>query len=117
MAKEFRGIEAIRLTRIPDEEDQPTRTVAAGVFSVVIAISAVVLVITGISTAMGGDFVTGTALGYSAAAASFLAVLVGLFAAITHRGRWFGIAGLLVGFFANPFVLTAVLGWAGWAAV
>lgn len=119
MAKEFRGVEALRPPRtpssaaaVPADTEPARRGIAVGVFSLVIAATAVVLLVIGATTAMGGDFVVGTALGYSAAAASFLAVLFGLFAAISRRGRWLGIAAMITGFIANPFIITAALGWA-----
>ena len=93
----------------PVDDAQP-RSRWLGVFALGTAVTTALLLGFGIGTSMGGNFVTGTALGYSAAAASFCSVLLGLVAVIGRRGRVWGIAAMLLGFFANPFVLTAILG-------
>ena len=100
---------------VPDEElveeerapkpRTPVFAAAAGL----LALATVVVHITAIVVATGGDFPTGTFLGYLAIGLSGLAVVVGAVAIIWGRYRAWAIAAVVLAVLANPVVLLVVL--------
>ena len=78
-----------------------------------IALAAAVLagVLTGVGVGMaaGGEFVTGTALAWSAIVSSGVAVVGGILAVIAGFGRVPGVIAIVLGLLANPFLLTQLL--------
>lgn len=69
-------------------------------------------VFTGIATGMAssGAYETGTVLAWVAIAVSALTLIASLAAIVFDRGRWWGVVALPVAVFANPWVLTSLLG-------
>lgn len=94
---------------VVDEPAPRPRTRLLGVVAAALALVTIGVHIAAIVVASGGDFATGTLLGYLAIGASALAVVAGLVAAILGRGRAWGIAAVVVAVVANPLVLLAVL--------
>lgn len=84
---------------------------ALGVFACVLAGVTVILFATGMSLAVGDDFLTSRYVGYFAIAASIAGFLVGGFAAITGRGRAWGAWAMVVSVLANPVLLAQALGY------
>ena len=86
-------------------DDRTPRTPALGAGAVLIAVMAVAALVAAI--------VERSALfTWIALAASAAAVLAGLFALVTGRGRIPGFIAVVVGAVANPWVLTQLLQWA-----
>jgi hypothetical protein len=92
------------------EEDAPRKpTSLIGLTAVALALATIGVHIAAIVVASGGDFPTGTTLGYLAVGLSALAVVVGILAAIVGRGRAWGIGAAIIAVLANPWVLLVVL--------
>ncbi len=51
----------------------------------------------------------GNALAWAAILASFVAVVLGVVAAVLGRGRWLGVIGAVCGLLANPWIVMQVL--------
>lgn len=93
----------------PAERAQRTR--ALGAAAVLIAVIAVVALVAAIiERSRGSDFVE--IFTWIALVASSLAVLAGLFAVVTGRGRIPGLVAVVAGALANPWLLTQLLMWA-----
>jgi hypothetical protein len=76
---------------------------------VLAALVAVVADILSITIAIDRHDALSTTMAVIAIGASILAVILGLIAVFTGRGRVSGVAGILIGIVANPLVLIAVL--------
>ncbi len=85
--------------------DRSPRTPALGAGAVLIAVAAVASLVAAVIER--GELFTWIALGASAAA-----VLLGLVALVTGRGRLTGFVAVVVGALANPWLLTRLLEWA-----
>ena len=85
------------------------RSGALGGVSVVAAIVTVLVEASAIEIATRAQFGLATGLAITSIATSVFAVLAGVVAAVTGRGRYTGIAGAVVGLVANPLVLVVVL--------
>ena len=114
MAREVSGIEVFgRGATVVDygPADRTPRTPTLGAGAVLLAVMAVAALSGAIvERSRGSDLVelfTWIALG-----ASSLAVLAGLAALLTGRGRLPGFVAIVLGALSNPWVLTQVLGWA-----
>jgi hypothetical protein len=66
----------------------------------------------GILLALGGTFELSILLAYLATGTSVVAVLCGLAAVLTGRGRGWGGLALVLGILSSPPVLTKLLSWA-----
>ena len=92
----------------PAERAQRTR--ALGAVAVLIALAAVVALVAAIMQRSRGSDVE--VLTWIALIASTLAVLAGLGAVLTGRGRIPGLLAVVIGALANPWLLTQLLNWA-----
>ena len=81
------------------------RTPALGAGALLLAVAAVAALVAAVIER--GELFAWIALGVSAAA-----VLLGLAALLTGRGRLTGFAAVIIGAFASPWVLTGLLEWA-----
>ena len=103
-----RGIEVFgRGATVVESRPRP-RTPALGVGSVLLAAIAAAALIGALQERAARSGLAPT-LTWVALAVSAAAVLVGLAAAVTGRGRAFGLIGAVVGALANPWLLTTVL--------
>lgn len=99
----------------PDEdlvEEEPApkpRTPLFAAAAGLLALATVAVHIAAIAVATGGDFPTGTFLGYFAVGLSGLAIVVGAVAIIRGRYRAWAIAAVVLAVLANPVVLLVVL--------
>jgi hypothetical protein len=114
MAREAAGIEVfgrgVRTVEVSPREHGP-RTPALGAGSVLLALLAVsALVAALIERERGSDLAE--LFTWIAMAGSAVAVVAGLFALLTGRGRLAGFLGALFGAAANPWVLSRVLEYA-----
>jgi hypothetical protein len=91
----------------------PKRRTDVGVVATCVAVLTVVVTGVGISSAMSGKFELATNLAYFATGLSVIAVLVGVMAVITKRGRGLGLFAIALGILASPPILTDILSWAG----
>ena len=114
MAREARGIEVFGRGATVVEygpRDRTPRTPALGAAAVLVAIIAIAALAGAIvERARDSQFVE--VLTWIALGASVLAVLAGLAALLTGRGRLAGCAAVVLGALANPWVLSQVLAWA-----
>ena len=85
--------------------DRSPRTPALGAGAVLIAIAAIAALVAAVIER--GELFAWIALGASAAA-----VLLGVAALVTGRGRLAGFCAVLLGALANPWVLSRLLEWA-----
>lgn len=76
-----------------------------GILAFAAALATVVLGVVAIVLATAADFETSTMLSWAAMIASTVAVLVGILAISLRRGRGWGIAAVIVGILANPYLL------------
>jgi hypothetical protein len=101
----------------PPKRERPRRS--AGRLSLVgqaalgAALATIVVHIVAIIVASSGSFVAGSVLAWVAIALSIAAVLAGLVAVIGRFGRSWGAAAIVVGLFANPFLLLRLLDFVG----
>ncbi len=109
-----RGIEVFGRTATVVEygpAERGPRTPALGAGAVLVAVAALAaLVAAVIERSRGSDLVD--MLTWVALGASCLAVLGGLGALLTGRGRLAGLIAVVVGALANPWLLTRLLEWA-----
>jgi uncharacterized membrane protein YfcA len=114
MAREARGIEVFGRGATVVEfgpRDRTPRTPALGAAAVLLAVMAAAALIAAIvERSRGSDFVD--LLAWIALGASALAVLGGLAAVVTGRGRLPGFVAVVLGALANPWALTRMLEWA-----
>jgi hypothetical protein len=113
MARESAGIEVFGRgsTTVENSVRTGPRTPALGVGSVLLAVlAAAAFAAAVIERARGSDFVE--VFTWIALAGSALAVLAGIVALLTGRGRLTGFLGVLLGLVANPWVLGLVLEYA-----
>ena len=94
---------------VVEEPAAPRRAPWVGVVSVLLAVATVVVLIFAVSVATDGALATGSTLAWVGIALSIAAVLTGLTAIIVRRGTLWGIIGIVLGLFANPFVLLSLL--------
>ena len=85
------------------------RPVWAALAAILLALGTVAVHVSAIVVASGGDFVTGTTLGYVAIGLSVVAVVVAIAAVVIGRWRWWALAAGLLAVLANPWVLLTVL--------
>lgn len=97
----------------PDDAWPPRRPRWPGAVAAGIAILMVVTWAVALVCSLAGMFELGIGLSISAILLSAPAVVVGLVAIVTNRGRGWGLVGLLVGVLLNPVVLLYGLGWIG----
>ena len=91
--------------------DRTPRTPALGAGAVLLAVMAVAaLTAAVVERSRGSDFVE--LLTWIALGASAVAVLGGLVALVTGRGRTLGFVAITLGALSNPWVLTQLLQWA-----
>ena len=96
---------------IVEPEPRPTRGLMfLGPVALLGGLATAILTGVGTGVAAAGQYETGTVLAWVAIAVSALAVIVSLAAIVFDRGRWWGVGGLVVAVFANPWVLTSLLG-------
>ena len=81
------------------------QTALLGATALAAAVIAGVLQGVAIAEATGGDYLAATVLGYVSIGLAVVAVVGGVVAIILDRGRRLGIAGVVLGVLANPFVL------------
>lgn len=115
MAREAQGIEIFgRGARVVETDDPPRpRTALVGLVALALAITAAVALAFGVQARAIGDLSPAFALAIAALASSILAVLGGLFALVTGRGRRVGLVAVVLGLVANPWLLSLVLGYFG----
>lgn len=95
----------------PEPEDAPRRSTAlVGSLALLAAFAAVVVTGVGVGVASSGAYEAGTVLAWVAIVLSAVAVIGGLVAAIAGWGRRLGIAAIILGVLANPWLLATVLG-------
>jgi hypothetical protein len=83
-----------------------------GILSVVAGAFTAASTITGIAASLSSHFEAGILLAYLSTGTSVVAVLCGVTAVVSGRGRRWGAVGVLLGVIASPPVLTKLLGWA-----
>ncbi len=100
----------------PDPAPPPTRPAARraprallGIVALVLAVGCAAMTVAGVMVATNGVFPIATLLAYAAIAFSVLAVVGGLAAMITRRGRFWGVAAILLGLVGNPVLLLSLL--------
>jgi hypothetical protein len=114
MAREARGIEVFGRGATVVEHgtrDPAVRTPALGAAAALLAVMAAAALIGAIVERSRGSSVV-EVLTWIALGASALAVLAGLVAMLTGRGRLLGFVGAVLGALANPWLLTRLLEWA-----
>ena len=105
MARETRGIEVFgRGATVVEAAPRGERTPALGGAAVLVAILAVAALVGAVVER--SDLFTWIALGASA-----VAVLGGLLALLSGRGRLAGLLAVLIGALANPWLLSLALHW------
>ena len=113
------------MTNQPAEVFQPTEPVEAetpgrkrqtvsrwllGAVGVLLAVVAGGLQVAGIVQASNLNWERGTLLAWLAIGVSLAALVVGLVAVVTKRGRRLGVVAMIAAVVANPFVLAQLLG-------
>jgi len=125
VASEFRGIEVFGRApraraprksaagpRKPTNRPRQRRRARLGIAALLAALVTLAGTVIGTLSAMAGRYESGTLLAYLSTGASVVAVLCGLAAVVTGRGRIPGFLGLVIGIAASPPVLTRLLAWA-----
>jgi hypothetical protein len=114
VASQYRGIEVFgRAPRRRVPRAAPRRRSRLGIAATLAALATLAGTTTGIVSAMAGRYESGILLAYLSTGTSVVAVLCGVTALVTGRGRGWGAIALLIGILASPPVLTRLLGWAG----
>lgn len=80
-----------------------------GAAAVLLALALLVLDAVAVAQAGSGSYAGATVLAWTAIVASILAVLGGAAAIVLDRGRLLGVAAVVLGICANPYLLTRVL--------
>lgn len=75
-------------------------------------IATLVLLITGINLALGGDYTASQVVAYVAVGTSIGGFFLGGASVILNRGRELGVVAMVVCVLANPVLLAQALGWA-----
>jgi len=96
--------EPIETPDAPPPAPRP-KTALLGATALAAAVIAGVLQGVAIAVATGGDYLAATVLGYVSIGLAVVAVVGGVVAIILDRGRRLGIAAVVLGVLANPFVL------------
>lgn len=95
----------------PEPEDAPRRPVQVlGRLSALVAVATAIITGIGVGVASTGGYEAGTVLAWVAIILSASSVLGGLVAVIGNWGRPAGVAAIIVGLCANPWLLATVLG-------
>lgn len=96
----------------PVEQPAPVkrRTGLVGGFALLTAIATAILLGVSVSVASSGADDAGTTLAWVTIVCSAVAVVAGLVAAVFRLGRGTGIAAIILGILANPWLLATVLG-------
>jgi hypothetical protein len=113
MASEYRGTEVFGRQPRRRKADPPKRRTDVGILATCLGILTGVLTGVGIGAAMSDKYALATNLAYAATALSVLAVLGGVMAIFTGRGRGWGLLAIVLGILASPPLLTDILNWAG----
>jgi hypothetical protein len=116
------GIKVVPMYIEPQPDDEPEQPPAPtpplvrraprpllGIVALAFAVVCALLTVAGVTVATSGVFPVATLLAYAAIALSVLAVLGGLAAMITRRGRFWGVAAILIGLVGNPVLLLSLL--------
>lgn len=107
---EARGIEVFgRGATVVETRAAPARGPALGVLALVVGLLVAAATACGVVSALGGASEVARWWALGAIGGSILAVLLGVAALATGRGVGAGLAGLLIGTLANPWVLTRLL--------
>ena len=124
---EFRGIEVFGRQSRQSRPREPKRTSGQsrpprqrriprrsrfGLLALAAALVTAASTISGILLALGGTFEASILLAYLGTGTSVVAVLCGVAAILTGRGRGWGALALLLGILSSPPVLTKILSWA-----
>jgi hypothetical protein len=96
-----------------DSGGSPRRPRWPGALSAAIAVLMVVTWGVGLAVSTAGMLTPGVWLSVAANALTVPAVVLGLIAVITGRGRGWGVVGIAVGILLNPVVLLYGLTWIG----
>lgn len=94
---------------IPIPEPAVDRRPVLGALAVVAAIATIVLHSIAVNLAAARDLDAATGLAWAAIIVSFVAIALGVLAAVFRSGRWTGLVAAVVALFANPWVLLQVL--------
>lgn len=93
----------------PDEVAAPRaarpKTALVGGLAVAASVVAVLVDVAAVLIATNGTYTTATALSWLAIALSAVAVLAGLWAVVTNRGRRPGVAAIVLGLLSNPVLV------------
>lgn len=100
--------EDVPVEQVPASAER-TRTPLLGIVALVLGVLTVAALVTGIAIATAGDWAPATTIAYGAIGLSVLAVVVGVVAVVLGAGRRWAVIAVLLGVFANPLVLLAVL--------
>ncbi len=116
------GIKVVPMYIEPRPEDEPAPQPAPtprparraprallGIVALAFAVACAALTGAGVTVATNGVFPVATLLAYAAIGFSVLAVIGGLAAMITGRGRFWGVAAILLGLVGNPVLLLSLL--------
>lgn len=109
---EYRGVEVFGRQRRVREAPRVRSRSRVGVFAAIAALVTGIATVTGIELAMHGTYEASILLAYLATGASVVALLCGVAAVLTGRGRAWGAVAVVVGVLCSPPVLTRLLAWA-----
>lgn len=96
-------------TGVIEVEPERRRSRVPGLVALLLGVATVFVSGIAIGAATAGDTAVGTVLGTVAIGMSVAAILVGAVAAIARLGRGWGIAAIVVGVLANPWLQLVVL--------
>lgn len=107
-----------RLDPVGEEQllTERVKTPLLGIVAFGLAVLAAAFQICGIVAASSGAFGTATVFAWAAVGASVLAVVIGVIAIVGDFGRRWGIAAVVLGLIANPWLLQQVLALLGGGA-
>ena len=116
------GIKVVPMYIEPRPEDEPAPQPAPtprparraprallGIVALAFAVVCAALTVAGVTVATSGMFPVATLLAYAAIGFSVVAVVGGLAAMITGRGRFWGVGAILLGLVGNPVLLLSLL--------
>jgi hypothetical protein len=101
--------EPAETTRVIEVEPERRRSSIPGLVALLLAVATEVVTGIAVGVATGGDVDAGTALGYTAIGMSVAAILLGLVAVLARLGRTWGVAAIVLGVLANPWLQLVVL--------
>jgi hypothetical protein len=101
----------------PPKRERPRRSAGrsslVGQAALGAALATIVVHMSAVVVASSGAFIAGSVLAWVAIAFSILAVLTGLVAVVGRFGRSWGVGAIVLGLFANPFLLLRLLDFVG----